>query len=64
MTHRFFKKMPAEKFDESNAPDWLTGCKTIVGSTMDSRWFWQDHVLTLKIGESVDTEFRRIVRIE
>lgn len=31
---------------------------------MDNRWFWNDHVLTLSIGESVDTDFRKITRTE
>ena len=31
---------------------------------MDNRWFWKDHVLTLKVGESVNTDFRRITRVK
>jgi hypothetical protein len=42
-------------FDEHTAPDWLT-------SAMCYRWFWTDRVLTLGIGQSVDTDFRTIRR--
>ena len=52
-----------EEFDECDAPDWLTSCKTVKGSTMDNRWWWTGHVLTLEVGESIDTDFRRITRI-
>ena len=63
MTHRFFD-FPPEIFSEEDAPDWLTGVKTVKGSTMDCRWFWEDHVKKLQINESIDTDFRRITRIE
>lgn len=64
MTHRFFTELPAEVFTESTAPDWLTSVNTVKGSTMDHRWFWNDHVLTLKVGASINTDFRNIKRIE
>ncbi|QJT70804.1 hypothetical protein GR7B_00006 [Vibrio phage vB_VcorM_GR7B] len=51
-------------FTESTAPTWLTSEDTVKGSTMDGRWFWDEHVLTLDVGQSVDTDFRRITRIE
>jgi len=63
MTHRFFKNAPPKEFNEAQAPDWLTSCNTIPGSTMDLRWFWQDHVLTLPVGGSVDTDFQMILRL-
>ena len=63
MTHRFLTDVSPSIFDESTAPDWLTSAKTIPGSTMDNRWFWRDKVLTLKVGEYVNTDFQRIVRI-
>lgn len=50
-------------FTESTAPSWLTSKGTVPGSTMDSRWFWKDHVLTLEVGQSVDTNFNRITRL-
>ena len=62
MTHNFFGCVP-DIFRETDAPDWLTGASTIPGSTMDSRWFWQDHILTLNVGESIKTTFRTITRI-
>lgn len=49
-------------FSEANAPDWLTNRNTVRGSTMDHRWFWEDHVLTLRVGESVNTDFQTITR--
>jgi len=49
-------------FSEHNAPTWLTSENTVPGSTMDDRWFWEKHVLTLEVGESIDTDFQRITR--
>ena len=63
MTHKIFKSAPPEEFTEDDAPDWLTSRDTVKGSTMDGRWFWEGHVLTLKIGKAVDTDFRRIERV-
>ena len=61
MTHQVFN---TEKwFTETDAPDWLTGKKTIKGSTMDTRWFWTGHVLTLNVGQSVDTDFQTVTRV-
>ena len=49
-------------FSEYDAPIWL--CEGgVKGSTMDNRWFWNDHVLTLDANESVDTDFSTITRI-
>ena len=62
MTPNFWKLKPVI-FNENDAPDWLTGEKTVKGSTMDNRWFWKDHVLTLEVGESVETDFQVIKRI-
>jgi len=62
MRHKFFKDK-VENFSESDAPDWLTGANTVPGSTMDNRWFWKDHVLTLQVGQSIETDFRTITRI-
>lgn len=63
MTHRIFKKTQPEIFTEKTAPDWLTSATT-PGSTMDCRWFWNEHVLTLPVGGIVKTDFRIIKRIE
>lgn len=62
MKHKFFKNI--EWFDEETAPDWLTSKNSVKGSTMDGRWFWTDHVLTLDVGKSIDTDFRKITRIK
>lgn len=62
LTREHSKKV--EIFDEDTAPDWLTSKNTIKGSTMDNRWFWEGHVLTLEIGETVETDFSLIERIE
>lgn len=59
--HKFFKAV-LERFSERDAPDWLTGSKTVPGSTMDCRWFWRDHVLALQVGASVETDFWVITR--
>ena len=61
-THLIFDLV--QRFTEDTAPDWLT-CKNVIkGSTMDDRWFWTDHVLTLKVGQSVNTDFWKIERTE
>lgn len=51
-------------FTELNAPKWLTSEDTVKGSTMDHRWFWRDHVLTLKVGEKAYTDFSAITRVK
>lgn len=61
MQHRFFEG-DLMTFSEEDAPDWLTSKNTIKGSTMDMRWFWEKHILTLQVGKSVDTDFRTITR--
>lgn len=50
-------------FNEETAPHWLKyGGKK--GSTMDNRWFWDECVITLNVGEHVLTDFQKIERIE
>mgnify|MGYP000164381845 CR=1 FL=1 len=61
--HKIFKRPPLE-FSETDAPDWLTSCRTVEGSTMDARWFWEDHVLKLKVGQSIGTDFHTITRLK
>lgn len=51
------------EFGVEDAPGWLTSKNTVPGSTMDMRWFWEKHVLTLEIGKFVDTDFHRITRV-
>ena len=62
MTSLFFKCEPVT-FTENTAPNWLTSANTIKGSTMDNRWFWTGHILTLDVGEYKDTDFQRIKRV-
>ena len=59
--HRYFDSV--NYFDEKTAPAWLTSVNTVPGSTMDSRWFWNDYILTLEVGESRDTDFQKITRL-
>jgi hypothetical protein len=61
MTHDVFGE-PSTYFSEADAPKWLRegGVK---GSTMDHRWFWKDHVLTLAVGATIGTDFQTITRI-
>ena len=63
MTTLEFPDVKGDSFTELTAPKWLKegGRK---GSTMDMRWWWNDHVLTLKVGQHVDTDFRRITRVK
>ena len=63
MTHKIFQNAKAEEFNEEQAPDWLTSRNTVPGSTMDDRWFWQEHVTKLQVGEQIETDFRIITRI-
>jgi hypothetical protein len=63
MHHDIFKDQAPIVFTEDTAPAWL--CEGgIAGSTMDNRWFWNGHVLTLEVGQSVDTDFHRITRTQ
>lgn len=62
MVHHFFPKEEPVIFSDKNPPRWLKGDGK--GSTMDNRWFWDDHVMTLEVGQSVETDFNTITRIE
>ena len=64
MSSLISKNAESSIFTEASAPDWLTSCNTVKGSTMDSRWFWTDHVLKLQVNESINTDFQKITRIE
>lgn len=52
-----------EFFTEETAPSWLCDPKTR-GTTMDNMWFWEGHVLTLEVGQTAETDFSRIERVE
>lgn len=50
------------EFTEATAPSFLkSGPK---GSTMDNQWFWDGHILPLRVGESVSTDFHEITCID
>lgn len=51
--HLFFNS--EETCIETEMPSWLTH--------RENKWFLDRHVLTLKVGEFVDTDFRRITRV-
>jgi len=63
MSHLSFNRITEFTEHEDDAPTWLTSRNTVKGSTMDSRWFWEEHVLTLEVGQHVLTDFNRIERI-
>ena len=56
MSHRIMKNLDDEFFDENHPPKWLI--------KRDNLWFWNDHILTLPVNGSKDTDFRTITRIE
>lgn len=62
MTHNVFGNTVT--FIETDAPDWLTSTNQVRGSTMDDSWFYNDHVLKLEVGQSVETDFHTITRVE
>lgn len=51
------------EFTDKNPPKWLSEGGRM-DSTMDNRWFWEDYVLTLGIGQMVQTDFSEITRID
>ncbi len=55
MKHLINTSGPVE-FDDNNPPDWLVH--------EENKWFWDRHVLNLKVGQSIDTDFQTITRIE
>ena len=54
MTHLIFQSV--KEFDEETAPSWLK-CD-------ENGWFWDDHIMKLQIGKSIDTDFNNIERVE
>ena len=63
-THLVFKRATPVRFSENNPPDWLTGRAYPPDSTMANSRFFEDYDCTLKVGESVNTDFQKITRIE
>jgi len=55
MTH-LFSSGNETFFTEDSPPKWLI--------SKEYKWFYQGHVLTLDINESIKTDFREIKRVE
>lgn len=53
MKHSVFDK--AVQFTDTDPPSWLV-CR-------ENRWFWEEHVLTLEVGQSIPTDFQLIKRL-
>jgi len=53
MTHSIFGSM--KTFTEDNPPEWLVG--------KEYKWFWDDYVLKLSVGDGIETDFQEIRRI-
>lgn len=45
----------AEEFNENELPEWVTH--------KENKWFLDRHVMKLKVGDSIDTDFQRITRV-
>lgn len=54
MRHLFFKESSVTVFDETNPPAWLTHRENL--------WWFNDHVLKLEVGQSIDSDFQQITR--
>lgn len=55
MTHRFFENH-VEFFTEENPPWWLV--------SKDYKWWYDDYILELEVGEAKEGDFRKIERIK
>jgi hypothetical protein len=55
MTHLFFTKSEPYFFTDTNPPIWLM--------SHTFRWWLEDYVFKLEIGKFIDSDFRRITRI-
>ena len=55
MTHKFFD-MKSFIFTEKNPPEFLL--------SKVYRWWWDNYVMKLNVGESVDSDFQSIKRIK
>lgn len=54
LEHLFFKG-DVQYFTELNPPVWLV--------SLEYKWWYKSHVLKLELGESIDSDFRRITRV-
>lgn len=55
MVSLFLRPVEPTRFTETTAPKWL--CEG------ENAWFWKKHVLTLGVGEVIETDFQRITRV-
>lgn len=55
MTHLVFKEKKPIEFTEDNPPSWLL--------YPEFKWWWDDHVLTLKVGKHIKSDFQKIKRL-
>jgi hypothetical protein len=55
-SHLFFEEDIYPPFSSQEPWEWLT--------RKDVKWFYDKHVLTLAVGEHIDTDFQRIIRIK
>ncbi|AVO22963.1 hypothetical protein HWB57_gp126 [Erwinia phage vB_EamM-Bue1] len=62
ITHLEFPEAKPEFVPGHRPPQYLAN--RAPGSTMDMSWFWDGKVLKLDVGESVETDFRKITRIK
>jgi len=60
MTHTIFGGLPCIYYDGEMLAYFSRGRK---GSTMDDRWFYHNHVAKLCVGQSVETDFQTITRV-
>lgn len=51
--HLLFPETP-KKFTELSPPEWMV--------SQGYLWWWVGHVLTLEIGQSIETDFHKITR--
>jgi hypothetical protein len=53
--HTFFPEAKYQDFEHDKPPPWMI--------SKDYKWWYDAHVLTLKVGETVESDFRRITRV-
>lgn len=54
MTHLIFTDDPAVTFTQDDPPEWLVH--------PENKWWWTEWVLSLKVDESIESDFRKIRR--
>lgn len=54
--HLFFKNVPPEIFTDDALP--------FIWAHPSNKWWFDDYVFKLKVGEHIDSDFQRVTRIE